>query len=226
MTNELCKVLLQSGLTEEVIDSCEYKLRTFGSPYKEIEEDKISPGQAVYVNPYHHYYKVLQPLLEMEDFLDTSEGKRLFHQLVKSIFEIDRYAGVDKNTVKKQLIKKKLLEGCYGEHISSFLKELTISQQNGTIDNLLMLYQNREEAYSFIYEIQLIFPDSVIFREYKEKNKLYVYLATEKQKSAIKRYQAVEDMFLPRDITVHLTWNQPFVLTDTNEIEAWGNCMI
>lgn len=226
MTNELCKVLLQSGLTEEDIDSCEYKLRTFGSPYKEIEEEKISPGQTVYVNPYCHYYKVLQPLLEMEDFLDTSEGQLLFHQLVKSILEIDRYAGLDKHAIKKELLRKKLLEGCYGEHISSFLKELTISQQNGTIDHLLMMYQKREEVYSFIYEIQLIFPNSVIFREYEEKNKLYVYLGTEKQKSAVKKYKAVEDMFLPRDITVHLTWNQPFALTDTNDIETWGNRMI
>lgn len=226
MTNELCRVLLQSDLTEDGIGSCEYKLRTFGSPYQEIEEEKIIPEQEVLVNPYHHYYQVLEPLLEQEDFLYTSEGRLLFHELVKSMIEIDRYAGIDKNTIKKEILKHKLLEGCYGEHISSFLKELTISQQNGTIDNLLMLYQNREEAYSFIYEIQLIFPDSVIFREYKEKNKLYVYLATEKQKSAIKKYKAVEDMFLPRDITVHLTWNQPFVLTDTNEIEAWGNRMI
>lgn len=226
MTNELCKVLLQSGLTEEAIDSCEYKLRTFGSPYKEIEEEKISPGQTVYVNPYCHYYKVLQPLLETEDFLDTSEGQFLFHQLVKSILDIDRYAGLDKHAIKKELLRKKLLEGCYGEHISSFLKELTISQQNGTIDHLLMMYQKREEVYSFIYEIQLIFPNSVIFREYEEKNKLYVYLGTEKQKSAVKKYKAVEDMFLPTDITVHLTWNQPFALTDTNDIETWGNRMI
>ncbi len=226
MTNELCRVLLQSDLTEDGIGSCEYKLRTFGSPYQEIEEEKIIPEQEVLVNPYHHYYQVLEPLLEQEDFLYTSEGRLLFHELVKSMIEIDRYAGIDKNTIKKEILKHKLLEGSYGLHISRFLKELPPSQQNATVEYLLMMYRNKEEGYSFIYEIQLIFPNSVIFREYTQKDKLYVYLGTEKQKSAINSYNAVKDMFLPRDMKVYLTWNKPFVLTDTNEIEIWGNCMI
>lgn len=226
MKNELYKVLLQSDLTEEEINACEYRLRTFGSPYTEVEEQKIQLGQPVFVNPYGHYYKMLEPLLEIKDFLDAPEGALLFHEAVKTAFQIERYQGLDKAAIQKELLRKKLLEGCYGEHIARFLKELNVLQQNATLDYLLMLLQNKEEIYSFIYEIQLIFPNSMIFREHREKEKLYVCLGTEKREYALGQYEAIKDMFLPENITVYITWDRPFVLTDLNEMEAWGNCMI
>lgn len=226
MKNKLFEVLLQSDLAEKELNDCEYRLRTFGSPYTEIEEQKIQPGQPVFVNPYSHYYKMLEPLLEPEDFPDTPEGALLFHEIVKTAFQIERYEGIDKNAIKKELLRKKLLEGCYGEHIVRFLKELSISQQNATLDYLLMLFRNKEEIYSFIYEVQLIFPNSMIFREYKERNKLYVCLGIEKREYALRQYEAIKDMFLPENVTVYFTWDRPFVLTDLNEMEAWGNCMI
>lgn len=226
MENKLYSVLLQSDLTKQEINTCQFRLRTFGSPYTEIEEKKIQPEQAVFVNPYGHYCKMLEPLLETEDFRNTPEGALLFHEAVKGTFEIERYEGMDKNAIKKELLRKKLLEGCYGGHVSNFLKELSISKQNATLDYLLMLLQNKEQVYSFIYEVQLIFPDSMIFREYKERDKLYVCLGIEKRTYALGQYKAIRDMFLPKNITVYLTWDRPFVLTDLTEMEAWGNCMI
>lgn len=226
MKNELIRILLQSNLTEEEIYSCEYRLRTFGSPYTEIEEAKIQPGQTVYVNPYNYYYKVLEPLLETDEFLKTPEGQLLFHELIKEMIKIDQYQGMDRYAVKKELLRRELLEGAYGKHISRFFGELNVMEQNITLDNLLQMYERKENIYSFVSEAQLLFPKCIIFREHKNKNKLYVYLGIEKRKDSFNRYKAIADMFLPGNITVYVTWEQPFVLTDWSKIENRGNRMV
>lgn len=225
MKNELWKVLLDSGLEKEEIQTCRYKLRKKGSPYQEVEGKVTHGGQYIGVNPYIRLYTVLEPLLEDVSFRETEEGKLLFHIITEMMLEIDCYKGYETDTIIMELLETELIAGCFGKEIIQFWTALTKKEKNATLEQLLMLYNSREQIYCFIHEMQEIFPQCVIFRERKTPKIIYVYMGIEKKKELIKKYEAVKYLFLPMDITVYVSWNDPFLLTDIHDMEQLGNKM-
>lgn len=224
MKNELWQVLLQSGWLEEQIESCRYEQRKAGNPYKEVEQQKIDPRQSIEINPYVRLYTVLAPILE-EEWRGSPEGKVLFQVFTELIFEIDRYQGCRADSFVKERLQEEIENGCFGREISRFFGELTTYQKNGTLDHLLMRYRGREQIYSFVYEMQLLFPSCLIFREKREAGTIYICMGTGKKKELEWQYECVKKLFLSLDVKICLTWENPFLLTDMNDIEILGNKM-
>lgn len=224
MKKELWQVLLQSGLSEEQIKACKYVQRKSGSPYLEVEQKKVMPEKEIEVNPYIRLYQVLAPVLE-EDYRERAEGKLLFQIFTELMFEIDRYQGCDVDYFLKEQLQQEIEEGCFGEEIGSFFRDRDICQKKGILDCLLMQYRSREQIYSFVYAMQLVFPSSLIFRDRKKKETLYVCMGTAKRREVEQQYECVKKLFLPMGMNISLAWDNPFVLMDISDMELIGNKM-
>lgn len=233
MRNELWQTLFGHGsghrFTEEEISRCIYKIRTEGSPYVEVEDDfnaRMPDGSyEIAVNPYIRLGKILYPLLEDTAFCDSPEGQLLFHEAVQLMSDIDRVSGADMDTLIRQLVYEEIAEGCYGREIADFLTTLGMQEKSAVLDYLLLLYRNGREPYPFIGAILLLFPQSVVFREKQKPDMIYIFMNTAQDERQLARYKAAKMLFLPMGITVKLSWEQPFILTDINDLEQYGNTL-
>lgn len=225
MRNELWQVILEQGLTEDEINRYIYKVRKTGSPYVEIE-DKIPEGSCeLAVNPYIRLGRILAPLLEDRDFCEAADGQLLFHEAVRFIFDLDRVSGADRDTFVKALIYDEIAGGCYGREIAAFFAALGMQEKSAVLDYLLQLYRGGSELYPFIGVVLLLFPQSIVFREKQKPDIIYICMNTKKNEWQSHRYKAAKALLLPVGITIKLSWEQPFVLTDINNLEQYGNTL-
>lgn len=209
---------------------CIYRLRKGGSPYIEAERQndvKMTDGECeIAVNPYIRFSKIFAPLLEERAFCESAEGRLLFHEAVQLLFEMDRVSGADKDSFVKKQIDAEIRGGCYGSMAADFMSTLTTHEKGALLDYLLQFYRGRGEPYPFIGAVVLLFPRGLVFREKQKPDILYIFLNTVENETQLARYEVVKTLFLPMGITVNLSWEHPFVLTDINQMEQYGNTLV
>ena len=201
----------------------EYVLATSGSPYDEvvqIEKEQIA------INPYLQYGDILAQLLEHNVFLESEEGKLLFHQAIEMLYEIEKYTGCDKNYFLKRLIEQEMLENCFGEEIRIFYQGLTTGQKNRTLENILFFYQHKSQMGAFVREVVALFPWCMLFQKREEEKHIYIYMGTPKDRHIQWMVARCKDLFLPMDIRVHLAWEEGFLLTDMHRLDNNGKCIV
>lgn len=221
MRNELWKIIGRLRETEEM--DWEFVVATLGSPYDEVV--KINKKQ-VEINPYLQYGDLLASLLEQTAFLESEEGKLLFHQSIDTLLQVERYAGCDKNFFLKKLIEKEVMENCFGEDIRTFYQRLTIEQKNRTLENILFFYQHKSQMGAFVREVVALFPKCMLFQKREEANHIYIYMGTPKDRHVQWMIERCKDLFLPMDMYVHLAWEEGFLLTDMHMLDMRGKWIV
>ena len=73
----------------------------------------------------------------------------------------------------------------------------------------------------------MLFLDCLLFRERqwneKEHKTIYICMGTCKTKKMEWQFECVKKLFLPSDVNICITWDNPFLLTDINDMEPLGN---
>ena len=110
MGNRIWELIGERAIQDQ--EELEFVIATQGSPYDEVTGME---GQQIAINPYIQYGGILSGLLENDSFLQSQEGKLLFHQAVYRLLQIEKYAGCDKNYFIKRLIEKEITTGKFGE---------------------------------------------------------------------------------------------------------------
>lgn len=227
--NELWKVLLSSGRSLEEMEEYRFVFAKTGSPYREVQEESVeisALSQAtISVNPYLRLAQIFRPLTEDNEFLQTEEGKLLFHTFTELIFQIDRYAGYDKTAFLKELLWQEIVNGCFGEQETETFLSLSLKQRSRTLENLIALYTMRGDICYFIKEMQDIFPGCVIFRHREIPKQIYVYMGREKSQVPKKQLDFVKKLFLPMDYECSISWEYAYALLDAERMYSSGNRM-
>lgn len=221
MRNELWEVIGKKDLQE--IDDLEFRAATSGSPYQEVVK---MDGQQVTVNPYLKDGELLADLLVHNDFMESEEGKLLFHQAIHILLQIERYKGCDKNFFLKKIIEREILEKRFGEEINQFYHKLTREEQTRTLENILFFYQHRQHIDVFVREVVAIYPHCMLFQKKKEQKHIYIYMGIPKDRQAKWMIERCGDLFLPMDTQIHIAWEEAFLLTDMHRLEAEGKCIV
>lgn len=87
----------------------------------------------------------------------------------------------------------------------------------------MRLYRNREQIYCFVKQMQILFPDCLIFRKRTEQKEIYLYMGRTKNKESERKTEFARQIFLPKSYRMHMAWDKPFILTDINAMEPIGN---
>ena len=77
MGNRIWELIGERAIQDQ--EELEFVIATQGSPYDEVTGME---GQQIAINPYIQYGGILSGLLENDSFLQSQEGKLLFHQAV------------------------------------------------------------------------------------------------------------------------------------------------
>ena len=128
----------------------------------------------------------------------------------------------DKEVVQNGM-RKEIESGCFGPDIREQWIKLTRTQQSETLRNLYRFYGQRQEIVSFVYEVQMLIPGSVLFRHRKFPHELYVYVRKEKTMELEQKIHLAEQLFLPIYYTLQTAWDTPFLISDLTVIVQKGN---
>lgn len=127
---------------------------------------------------------------------------------------------------KFNILQEDIENNKFGVEVADFWMELDEKKKEKTLQNLYRTYQTRTEIYGFVYEMQMIFPECVIFREREQPFELYVFLGTEETRKNIRMYQAIKKLFLPISYQTKEAYEKVFAMLDICELETSGNQMI
>lgn len=221
MRNELWKIIGELQETEET--DWEFVVATSGSPYDEVVNIK---NQQVEINPYIQYGELLASLLDQTAFLESEEGKLLFHQAIDTLLEVERYVGCDQKYFLKKWIEKEVLQNCFGENIRRFYQGLTIEQKNRTLENILFFYQHKPQMGVFVREVVALFPQCMLFQKRDEEKHIYIYMGSSKDRHVQWMIERCKDLFLPMDMQVHIAWEEAFLLTDMHRLDSSGKSIV
>lgn len=221
MGNRIWELIGERAIQNQ--EELEFVIATQGSPYDEVTGME---GQQIAINPYIQYGGILSGLLENDSFLQSEEGKLLFHQAVYRLLQIEKYAGCDKNYFIKRLIEKEITTGKFGEEISEFYQMLIGKEQNRTLENIMFFYQHKQSVDVFAREVSELYPHCMLFQNIEEPGHIYVYMGTAKDRHVLWMIERCRDLFLPIDTQVHIAWTEAFLMTDMHRLDVNGKCIV
>ncbi len=223
MRNELWKVATGLALSEEEFGKLEFVPAISGSPYDEaVKEDE----HRFAVNPYIRYGGVLEALLRDEGFMRSSEGQILFQEAVSRLLDIDRVQGIDKNFFLKKWMEEEILSKHFGEASYQFYQMLTVQEQKRTVENLVYFYQQRQTVTAFVREVTALYPKSLVFQKKDDTGHIYIYMGMPKSRERVWQLERCKELFLPMEMQLHIAWEEAFLLTDLQEMEEIGKCIV
>lgn len=218
--NELWKVLLNSGMSLEEMEHCRYIPAEAGSPYLETQP---LPNHVFSINPYLRFAEMFQMMMEQEEFKNSEEGQLLFHTFMELIFQVERYGGYDKEAFQKEMLREEIQKGYFGECVRDGFMNLSDIQQSRTVENLIVMYKTGTGENSYLQEMQNIFPKCMVFRHKEEKKQFYIYMGEEKTRRNEEIIALIQKLFLPMDCRCNITWEYPYVLLDSEQIQLVGD---
>ena len=210
----LWRQMLENGVSKENIERCIITKSSKGSPYEEVSEVSGEQEISFAVNPYIRMTKIV-PGLETDD--------TFLPEIAKTITCIEYDTGMDVSVIVRQEMRKEIESGCFGPDIRKQWIKLTRTQQSETLRNLYRFYGQRQEIVSFVYEVQMLIPGSVLFRHRKFPHELYVYVRKEKTMELEQKIHLAEQLFLPIYYTLQTAWDTPFLISDLTVIVQKGN---
>lgn len=210
-------------ISQEQSEQIEYLLAQSGSPYNEVVRIE---EQRVYVNPYLHYGGIMAKLLSNADFLNSNEGKLLFHKGMEILREIEIYKGFDKNYFLKKSVENEIKQGYFGDKIIEFYEMLTAAEQNRLLENIVKFYQSEQCIDIFARQVIALFPNSLLFQKKENTKCIYIYMGEFKTSKALLKIERCKELFLSPTIQVYIAWEEPFLITDLQRFEATGKHIV
>lgn len=132
---------------------------------------------------------------------------------------------MDVSVIVRQEMKKEIEGGCFGADIREQWIKLTETQQRETLYNLYRFYGQRQEIVSFVYEVQMLIPGSVLFRNRRFPHEMYLYVRKKKTMELEQKIHLAKCLFFPMSDTLQIAWDTPFLISDLNEMVHKGNQM-
>lgn len=196
-----------------------------GNPYREVTGIK---NNEVSVNPYLRMYDVLGPILEDVQDPENLEAGKLFDQLVRKTYEIDLLKGCDLFKIKQMILRDQIVqEKVYGEEFAEYFNELSPKEQRAFLNGFFIEYETtRQPLAGFIHVTQEVFEGSMIFREKKNQNDIYLFLNTTMDLRKKKKLEMIKKAFFPLFMTLSVAWEAPFIITDLVNIGSSENRIV
>ena len=183
---------------------------------EDIDFIGVLPQNICSVIQWDVYYSIKFKLLKLKD----KESAQYFSD---KDFILDYDMVKDLSTQELEEMRKEIESGCFGPDIREQWIKLTRTQQSETLRNLYRFYGQRQEIVSFVYEVQMLIPGSVLFRHRKFPRELYVYVRKEKTMELEQKIHLAEQLFLPIYYTLQTAWDTPFLISDLTVIVQKGN---
>ena len=196
-----------------------------GNPYHEVTGVK---NNEIAVNPYLRMYDVLEPILEEVQDPENAEAQKLFDQVVREIYEIDLLKGYDLRKIKQEILRDQIIaQEAYGEEFGRYFQGLSPKEQLAFLNAFSIEFEtSRQPLAGFIYVTQEVFEGSMIFREKKDLNDIYLFLNTTMNLEKKKKLDMIKMAFFPVFMTLSVAWEAPFIITDLVNIGSSENRIV
>ena len=196
-----------------------------GNPYQEVTGIRDTE---VSVNPYLRMYDVLGPILEDVQDAENHEAHQLFDQLVRRIYEIDLLENCDLFKIKQMILRDQIVQKkAYGEEFAEYFSGMQPKEQLAFLNGFFLEYEtSRQPLAGFIHVTQEVFDGSMIFREKKDLNDIYLFLNTTMDLKKKKKLEMIKSAFFPFFMTLSVAWETPFIITDLVAIGSSENRIV
>lgn len=191
------------------------------SPYMEclpanLNQIELKENRTIEVNPNYHYEEIFTKLLTAENQDNLQElQKFIFDFWIHEVFEIERLAGMTKQSFARKRCIQEILQGSLGDKYRQEFESLTREEQDALMGQIYNLYSGGDGRILFGNALRAFLSDIYVYM--LENEKILLYIGEKETYMARRKIALLQDIFLPMGIETDIFWNKHFGVFEIEE---------
>lgn len=197
------------------------------SPYMEISFEDLNRSTLennlnIEINPYYRFFHIFKNLFHPDNTESIELRQVTLDILIHYLTDLDLKQGLCKREYYMRFIERDILNGIYGEQMTTVFKLLTLQEKQILLEAIFQLYTTGVSLLVFKNVMHRIFNRSFIYQNNETKSEVLIYIGERKSGLSVQKLQMLYEFFLPLHTKIVVYWEYHFCIFDvpgTNKID-------
>lgn len=221
--NYIWDTLIKARRKQIDISDLNFRLADIYSPYLELAMSDInfqlSTGvNELEVNPFYRFEHIFSRMFSPDNDELVELRSELLNCMLRYIYNIDIYAGMNNHEFMRLYIKRDIENGCFGEEIQDNWKLFDIDEQDTIINQMINMYKTGSSIEVARMAILGVFHDGYVYFNNVTGNEILIFAGIKEREIYKSKMDFLIEMFLPLDFKYKIYWSKHFGIIGNDEL--------